>query len=172
MEQLDIPMKYWRDAKFEVFIHWVVYAVSACFYRGNNDYKEWIMYNVKIPVKKYQGFAKQFNPVKYDPNAWVKITKEWGMHYIKTSRWICPLLFKSKCMKRCICNTLWQGITRSIGGCIKETRSKNMLLLFTFQDWNNPGDGKKRDKEGEGLNAEQLGDFDNYLEKVALPQVK
>jgi alpha-L-fucosidase len=28
-----------------------------------------------IPKAEYQGFAKQFNPVKYDPDAWVRLAK-------------------------------------------------------------------------------------------------
>ncbi len=36
----------------------------------------------KVPVADYQGFAKQFNPVKYNAEEWVKMAKDAGMKYI------------------------------------------------------------------------------------------
>src|SRR5262245_56888685 len=80
----DQHMEWWRDARFGMFIHWGVYAVPAGTYNGHqiNRIGEWIMNRGKIPVAEYQQFAKSFNPVKYDPDAWVKLAKEAGMKYI------------------------------------------------------------------------------------------
>ena len=36
----------------------------------------------KIPVDEYKAFARDFNPVKYDPEGWVKMAKDAGMKYI------------------------------------------------------------------------------------------
>ncbi|MGC9342632.1 MAG: alpha-L-fucosidase [Bacteroidales bacterium] len=76
----DTPMKnnkmqWWEDAKFGMFIHWGVYSVPAGVYNGKeiNGIGEWIMNRGKIPVTEYQAYAKQFNMVKYDPEAWVKM---------------------------------------------------------------------------------------------------
>jgi alpha-L-fucosidase len=35
-----------------------------------------------LDAKSYQSYAKQFNPVEYDPKAWVAMAKEAGMDYI------------------------------------------------------------------------------------------
>lgn len=43
---------------------------------------EWIMEQAAIPVEEYELFAKQFNPVKFDANSWVKLAKSAGMKYI------------------------------------------------------------------------------------------
>src|SRR4026207_1910225 len=77
-------MEWWREARFGMFIHWGVYAVPAGVYKGQKIDRigEWIMNRGKIPVADYQEFAKQFNPVKYDPYAWVKMAKDAGMKYI------------------------------------------------------------------------------------------
>src|SRR5512147_451610 len=77
-EQRDARMQWWREAKFGMFIHWGVYAVPAGTYHGQQVPRlgEWIMRNAEIPV------AEQFNPVKYDPDAWAKLAKEAGMKYI------------------------------------------------------------------------------------------
>lgn len=41
-----------------------------------------MMNRMKIPVKDYVQYAKDFNPVKYDATAWVKKATEAGMKYI------------------------------------------------------------------------------------------
>ena len=78
----DARMQWWREAKFGMFIHWGVYAVPAGTYEGKQGGGEWIMNIRKIPVADYQQYAKEFNPVKYDPDAWVRLAKEAGMKYI------------------------------------------------------------------------------------------
>ena len=52
-------MKWWRDARFGMFIHWGVYAVPAGEYKGQriNRIGEWIMNRGKIPVAEYKRFA-------------------------------------------------------------------------------------------------------------------
>src|SRR5690242_21018323 len=77
-------MKWWRDARFGMFIHWGVYAVPAGTYKGQriNRIGEWIMNRGKIPVADYQAFATEFNPVLYNPDEWVRMAKDAGMKYI------------------------------------------------------------------------------------------
>jgi len=76
--QRDARMGWWREAKFGLFIHWGVYAVPAGKYGEQDDYGEWIMHSAKIPVAEYRGFARQFNPRKYNPAAWARIAKDAG----------------------------------------------------------------------------------------------
>jgi alpha-L-fucosidase len=82
----DARMAWWRDARFGMFIHWGIYAVPAGEWKGLEKQKdlfgEWIMYNARIPVKEYEPLARQFNPVKFDADAWVKAAKGAGMKYI------------------------------------------------------------------------------------------
>src|SRR5678815_5345226 len=83
-EQRDARMKWWREAKFGMFIHWGVYSVPAGTYHGQQSTHigEWIMRDFNIPVAEYAGYTKQFDPEKFDANAWVKIAKDAGMKYI------------------------------------------------------------------------------------------
>jgi alpha-L-fucosidase len=70
----DARMAWWREAKFGMFIHWGVYSVPAGFYHDQpvSGIGEWIMNRGKIPMAEYQGFAKEFNPVKFNADEWVK----------------------------------------------------------------------------------------------------
>ena len=70
-------MDWWKEAKFGLFIHWGVYSVPAGVYDGKDidGIGEWIMNRGKIPTARYQAYAKEFNPVKYNPEAWVKMAK-------------------------------------------------------------------------------------------------
>jgi alpha-L-fucosidase len=175
-EEHDARMEWWRQAKFGLFIHWGVYAVPAGSYGDNSGYGEWIMHNAKIPVKEYKGFAKQFNPVKYDPNAWVKVAKDAGMRYIVITAKHHDgfALYPSKFSSWNVADATPYG-KDLLGPLVEASKKQGLKIGFYYsqsQDWVNPGGAKKRYKEGEGWDDAQLGDFDDYLEKVALPQVK
>src|SRR5882757_4484924 len=79
-QEHEARMAWWREAKFGMFIHWGVYSVPAGFYQGKpvGGIGEWIMNNGKIPMAEYQGYAKEFNPVKFNAEEWVKIAKDAG----------------------------------------------------------------------------------------------
>ncbi|HEX6718086.1 MAG TPA: alpha-L-fucosidase, partial [Pyrinomonadaceae bacterium] len=47
-------IKWWRDARFGMFIHWGLYAIPG---RG-----EWVQWNEQIAVKEYAKLADQFKP--------------------------------------------------------------------------------------------------------------
>ncbi len=80
----DRRMKWWREARFGMFIHWGLYAVPAGEYNGQRSKRigEWIMEWANIPRAQYETFARQFNPVKFNAAEWVRIAKGAGMKYI------------------------------------------------------------------------------------------
>ena len=80
----DRRMKWWREARFGMFIHWGLYAVPAGEYKGKRSERigEWIMEWANIPRAEYEKFAPQFNPVKFNAAEWVRIAKDAGMKYL------------------------------------------------------------------------------------------
>jgi alpha-L-fucosidase len=169
-------MEWWQEAKFGLFIHWGIYAVPAGSYGGYDHHGEWLMHYCKIPVKEYQGFANQFNPVKYDPDAWVKVAKDAGMRYIViTSKHHEGFtLYPSKASAWNVADATPYG-KDLLGPLVDAAKKQDLKIGFYFsqaQDWMNPGGAKATYEEGEGWDDAHKGDFDQYLQTVALPQVK
>lgn len=75
-------LEWFNIAKFGMFIHWGLYAVPAGEWNGETSHAEWIMLQSDIPVDKYEAFATDFNPVKFDAMAWANLAKEAGMKYL------------------------------------------------------------------------------------------
>ena len=69
---------WFQDAKFGMFIHWGVYSVL-----GDG---EWIMETRPINKTDYAKVPAFFNPIKFDPAAWVALAKAAGMKYITSLR--------------------------------------------------------------------------------------
>lgn len=174
--QRDARMAWWREAKFGLFIHWGVYAVPAGKYGDTTTYGEWIMHSAKIPVAEYREFAKRFNPVKYDPAAWVRMAKDAGMRYIViTSKHHDGFaLFPSDASTWDIADASPYG-KDLLGPLVDAAHRDGLKIGFYYsqaQDWNNKGGAKARLNEGEGWDDAHKGSFDAYLADVAVPQVK
>ena len=171
--QRDARMAWWREAKFGLFIHWGVYSVPAGYYHEQpvKTAGEWIMNRGKIPMAEYQQFAKAFNPVKFNAADWVNAAKDAGMKYIViTSKHHDGFaMFDSKASPWNIVQATPYGkdpLKELAAAC----RAAGIKLGFYYsqaQDWNNGGaaSGGKWDKAQEH-------DMDDYIDKIAVPQVK
>jgi alpha-L-fucosidase len=178
VEQRDARMEWWRAARFGLFIHWGVYSVPAGTYDGKQiaGIGEWILRNAKIPVAEYKSYAQDFNPVNYDPEAWVKMAKDAGMKYIViTSKHHDGFaLFDSKVSDWDIADASPYGkdLLRPL---VKEAKKEGIKIGFYYsqaQDWTHPGGAKSGYKEGEYWDEAHAGSFDKYLKEIAYPQVE
>src|SRR6476619_2406884 len=145
--QHDERMRWWREARFGMFIHWGLYAVPAGEYTGKRSEKtgEWIMEWANIPRADYEKFATQFNPVKFDAEQWVRIAKDAGMKYIViTSKHHDGFaLFDSKASAGNVVTATPYG--QDLLKPLAEACQRNGLRIGFYyaqaQDWNNPGGG-------------------------------
>src|SRR5438445_375628 len=62
-------LKWFREAKYGLFIHWGLYAIPAGEWNGRAfpGLGEWIMNRSQIPVREYEKLASQYNTVIYNP---------------------------------------------------------------------------------------------------------
>lgn len=77
-------LQWWREARFGMFIHWGLYAQYAGVYNGREvpGAAEWIMLGDHIPYEEYAKATRDFNPVEFDAEEWVRIAYEAGMRYL------------------------------------------------------------------------------------------
>ncbi|PZP49167.1 MAG: alpha-L-fucosidase [Pseudopedobacter saltans] len=192
-------MKWWKEARFGLFIHWGVYAQWAGVYHGHNQAKggaEWIMNRCKIPVEEYQDTAKSFNPVNYNPDAWVKMAKDAGMKYIVITAKHHDgfALFKSEASKWNVVDATPYGkdLLKPLAEACKKYGIKLGFYYSQAQDWNNPGGSAARKEMKEGWPnpdstkidaytkahnghwdpAQETRSFSQYIKDVSVPQVR
>jgi alpha-L-fucosidase len=75
----------WRELKFGLFVHWGPVSLKGTEIgwsrggerRGRNDKS-----TGEIPVDVYDNLYKQFDPVEFDADQWVRIAKDAGMRYL------------------------------------------------------------------------------------------
>lgn len=74
VDDRNARIKWWREARFGMFIHWGLYAIPG---RG-----EWVQWDEQIPVEEYAKLADQFKPSNFNPDAWAGLAKSAGMKYM------------------------------------------------------------------------------------------
>jgi alpha-L-fucosidase len=67
-------MKWFKDAKFGIFIHWGIYAV-------NGVSESWSFYNGYISHEDYMKQLNGFSAKNYDPERWADLIQESGAKY-------------------------------------------------------------------------------------------
>src|SRR5690554_1163663 len=74
VQRKEEKMKWFKDAKLGIFIHWGLYSV-------NGIDESWSFYNGYISHTDYLKQTKGFTAKKYDPAEWAKLIKESGAKY-------------------------------------------------------------------------------------------
>ncbi len=173
-EERNARMKWWREARFGLFIHWGIYAVLEGIYKGEEipGIGEWIMCRAKIPVAEYAEYAKKFNPVKYDPEAWVRLAKEAGMKYlvITSKHHDGFALFDSEATDWNVVDATPYGkdlLSPLVEACRKHG-IKPGFYYSQAQDWHHSGGAA----HGGHWDEAQDGDMDEYIRNIAMPQVR
>ena len=171
--QRDARMAWWREARFGMFIHWGVYSVPAGTYDGKQipGIGEWIMNHGKIPMAEYQAYAKEFNPVKFNADEWVQTAKNAGMKYIvitaKHHDGFAMFDTKASPWNIMQATPFGRDPLKELAAACKKYGVKLGFYYSQAQDWNNGGSAS-----GGKWDPAQQHDMDDYIDKVAVPQVK
>jgi alpha-L-fucosidase len=78
-------VRAWQDRKFGMFIHFGIYSVLGGVWKGQpvtRGYSEQIQAQGNLPQEEYEQVARQFNPVKWDPDAVARLARAAGMKFI------------------------------------------------------------------------------------------
>jgi alpha-L-fucosidase len=173
-EQHAARMQWWREARFGMFIHWGLYSVPAGTWQGKriDGIGEWIMNKGKIPVADYAAFAKEFNPVKFDADAWVRVAKDAGMKYIViTSKHHDGFAtFKSAASSYNVVDAtpFKRDVIKEMAAACQKYGVKLGLYYSQAQDWHHTGGAAS----GGHWDPAQDGDMTEYIKNIAVPQVK
>lgn len=195
----DERMKWWREARFGMFVHFGTYAQWDGVYHGPRQAKgdpAWILNRSKIPVQEYIDTAKNFNPINYNADAWAKMAKDAGMKYlvVTTKHHDGFALFNTKASKWNVVESSAYGkdLIAPLAIACKKYGIKLGLYYSQSQDWVNPGGAAARKLMNEGwpnpdstsINdytlkhkghwdpMQQTKTFNQYINDVAVPQVK
>jgi alpha-L-fucosidase len=166
-------MDWWKEARFGMFIHWGLYAVPAGIWDGKEipGIGEWIMLRGKIPVADYKQLVSKFNPVKYNADEWVRLAKEAGMKYIViTSKHHDGFaMYKSTDPFNIVDATPYKkDPIQALAQACKKYNIRLGLYYSQAQDWTHPGGATATEK----WDPAQMGDMDQYIDQVAIPQVR
>ncbi len=70
----DERMRWWRKARFGMFVHWGLYSQL-----GRH---EWAMNRERIPVAEYEKLANTWHPKERPAREWARLARQAGMKYM------------------------------------------------------------------------------------------
>ena len=165
MEAKEARMAWWTKAKYGMFIHWGLYCIPAD--------GEWYMRNKKVPYAEYSKLAQDFNPVKFDADAWMNLAHEAGMNYVvlTTKHHDGFAMFHSKASPYNVVDAT--PFKRDVVKELSEAAPRHGITFCTYYsflaDWGHPG-GQAGCPHWDP--AFQEGDKRAYVTNIAIAQVK
>jgi alpha-L-fucosidase len=174
-------LEWFRDAKYGMFIHWGLYAIPAGEWKGQRclGLGEWLMNRCKVPVREYEQLAKQFNPVKFDADAWVRLAQDAGMKYIVITAKHHDgfALFKSAASPYNVVDATPynKDILKQLADACARHGMRLGFYYSQSQDWHEPGGAGNTWDFGPDTAPDgktELKKYDEYLRGKAEPQVK
>ncbi len=69
----DARMRWWKESRFGLFIHWGLYALPARH--------EWVKQREGMTDEEYQKYFAHFDPDLFDPGEWASAARKAGMKY-------------------------------------------------------------------------------------------
>ena len=150
---------WFLDNRFGMFIHWGIYAL--------NEWHEQDQWRRRIPHDDYIKLKDQFNPVDFDPDAWLDVAEAAGMEYVcfttKHHDGFC--MWDTAQTDYNIMNTPYGRDTLAMLAEACERRGIKLCLYYSVVDWyhpNYPNQGRSHELEQPKDGDEP--DFNAYLD--------
>ncbi len=161
---------WWRQAKFGMFIHWGIYAVPAGEWKGGpvKGIAEWIMHKARIPVEEYEPLAKQFNPVKFDADAWAALAQAAGMKYLViTSKHHdgFSMFDSDRTTYDVVDATPWGRDPMAALSEACRKRNIKFCFYYSIMDWHHPDEDRSRPERFPGYERYMRGQVRELIEK-------
>ncbi|MCC6345525.1 MAG: alpha-L-fucosidase [Bryobacterales bacterium] len=148
--------QWFRDAKFGMFIHWGAYSVI-----GRH---EWSRERFHIPQAQYDEYVRRFNPVNFDPDAWVALAQKAGARYmVITSKHHDGFsIYRSKVSGYDMEITPYPGDPLKMLSQAAARRGMRLGFYHSIMDWHNPDYVPKRSWEVK--EPDKGGNLDRYID--------
>ena len=138
-------MSWFSQERFGMFIHWGVYShACGCWKDMETPWvSEWMMHKFHIPRQEYRELAKNFNPVDFDAEKWVKSALDAGMKYmvVTAKHHDGFAMFDSSYDDYNICSLT--PFKKDVIGLLADAAHRNGLKFGIYysheQDWNEAG---------------------------------
>ena len=170
----EARIAWFRQAKFGLFIHWGLYSIPAGVWQGQHipGIGEWIMHNTPVPAAEYAKLTGQFNPVKFDADAWVQMAADAGMKYIvitsKHHEGFAMYHSAVSPFNVYDATPFHRDPLKELADACARKGIKFGFYYSQSQDWHEPnGAGNTWD-----FGPDPKKDYDTYLQQKAEPQVK
>ncbi len=123
---------WWFEKRFGMFVHWGLYAIH-----GFHEQEQW---RRRVPREEYGRLAREWNPVKFDPDAWLDLASEAGMKYIclttKHHDGFC--LWDTKLTSYNTMHTPYGKDVLKLLAAACHRRNFPLCLYYSIADWHQP----------------------------------
>ena len=167
--------QWFHEAKFGMLITWGLYSIPAGEWKGQEipGIGEWIQNRAHIPL----GGVRPACPAIQSGEVQCRrmgSAGEASRHAVRGAdaeapRWFCPVRHQGEHLQRCGCHAFPPRPDAGVGGGVPQARAAHGLLLLAGAGL--ASTGRRVLSRGQWDPAQQ-GDFDDYLNKVSLPQVR
>ena len=172
-DEREARTKWFRDAKFGMFITWGLYSVAGGSWKGqpcNHRYGEWIEWAMPIPHAEYAAIADTWTPKQFDADTWVRIAKNAGMKYLLLTAKFHDgfLMYPSKITGYNLYDrSPWK---RDPVKELSEACARQGLKFGVY--WNHVYDWQHPDAITPDAKASAGRNLDKYISEVSLPQLR
>ncbi|RRJ94348.1 glycoside hydrolase [Opitutaceae bacterium TAV4] len=151
---------WWFQRRLGLFLHWGLYAIN-----GWHEQEQW---RRRVPRSEYEKLARQWNPTRFDPEAWLDLAEEMDAGYVclttKHHDGFC--LWKTDTTDYNTMNTPFgRDIVREFADACHR-RGMPLCLYYSVADWhqkNYPNQGRHHELPPQAGDEPDLARYVEYL---------